>query len=210
MTSGPRRRTSIRLRTWDYREPAAYFVTICTHRRAHLFGRVVDKEMVVNEYGEIVREEWFHTAEMRPNVELFEHEFVVMPNHIHGIIWILPDDTSSVGATCRSPLQPSSRPKGPPSASLGAIIAGFKSAVTRRINQRRGTPGARVWQRNYWEHIIRNQRALDAIRRYIVYNPLRWAYDRYNPDATAPDPWARAIWDMMRKDARVPPSRNNL
>ncbi len=82
--------------------------------------------------------------------------------------------------------------------------------MTRRINQRRGTPGARVWQRNYWEHIIRNQRALDAIRRYIVYNPLRWAYDRYNPDATAPDPWARAIWDMMRNDARVPPSRNEL
>jgi len=89
-------------------------------------------------------------------------------------------------------------PRGPAPRSLGAIIGQFKSLATKRINVLRGTPGARVWQRNYWEHIIRNERTLEAIRRYIVYNPARWAWDRYNPDAIGPDPWARDIWRMMQ------------
>ncbi len=86
--------------------------------------------------------------------------------------------------------------------SLGAIIAGFKSSVTARINRLRGTPGAPVWQRNYYEHIIRSDRALDAIRRYIAYNPLRWYLDRYNENATGPDPLALEVWQMIQEDAR--------
>ncbi len=118
-----------------------------------------------------------------------------MPNHIHGIIFII------VGATHASPLQRENTPlRGPTSGSLGAIVGSFKSAVTKRINQMRGTPGARVWQRNYYEHIIRNERALNAIRRYIAENPLRWHLDRYNPDATGPDPQARDLWRMLRDD----------
>ena len=82
-------RRSIRLKGYDYTQPGAYFVTICTHGRKMLFGRVVDGEMALNEFGEIVREEWFKTAQVRPYVRLYEDEFVVMPNHIHGIIWIV-------------------------------------------------------------------------------------------------------------------------
>ena len=186
-------RRSIRLRGYDYTQPGAYFLTICTHRCGHLFGRVVDGEMVLNVFGEIVREEWFRSAEIRAEIELFPDEFVVMPNHIHGIVWIVETDdggahghgaTGHVGAHGRSP-----RPRGPAPRSLGSFVAGFKSAVTKRINAHRGTPGARVWQRNYYEHIIRTQRALNAIRRYILYNPWRWYLDRHNPDAIDFDPW---------------------
>ncbi len=199
-------RRSIRLRGYDYTQAGAYFVTICTHAHAHLFGRVVGEEMVLNAFGDIVWEEWFKTARVRPYVALYEDEFVVMPNHIHGIIWIVDDIVGAtrpaVGAQRRcAPTTPTTRgvtPDNVPPGSLGAIVRAFKSAATKRINARRGTPGARVWQRNYYEHIIRHERALNAIRRYILYNPWRWHLDRYNPDATAPDPWARDIWDMMQ------------
>jgi len=193
-------RRSIRLRMWDYRDAGAYFVTICTYGGQPLFGEVVDGTMRLNEYGRIVEEEWRRTAEMRPGVTL--DAFVIMPNHLHGIIWIR-DDADDVRATCRSPVQkergrspvqenggrspvraapwPDERPRGPQSGSLGAIIAGFKSACTRRINEMRGTPGAPVWQRNYYERIIRNDREWNAIREYIQNNPITWEQDAENP-----------------------------
>ena len=198
-----RRRKTLRLKGWDYTSPGAYFVTICTHQRAHLFGRVVDGKMVLNAYGKIVWEEWFKTAQVRPYVALFEDEFVVMPNHIHGIIWIVELDPA-VGARRRR--APTKEQFGKPVAgSIPTIIRSFKSAVTRGINAHRGTPGERVWQRNYYEHIIRNERALQAIRRYIAENPLRWHLDRYNPEAIGPDPQARALWRMLQADARALP-----
>ena len=171
------RRRSIRLKEWDYTQPGAYFVTICSHTRAPLFGRVVDGDMVLNEYGEIVRACWREIPDHFPHVEL--DAFVVMPNHIHGIIVIVDH---IVGATHASPLPENVPPRGPASGSLGAIVGSFKSTVTKRINIGRGTPGAPVWQRNYYEHIIRNDRALNAIRHYITENPLRWHLDRYNPE----------------------------
>ncbi len=206
MSHDPKRhhRRSIRLKGYDYTQPGAYFVTICTHNREPLFGRVVDGEMVLNAFGEIVWACWGEIPDHFPHVEL--DAFVVMPNHVHGIIWIVdhPGAThaqnvgathaQNVGATHALPLQ---GPRGPVSGSLGAIVGSFKSAVTRRINELRGTPGARVWQRNYYEHIIRNERALNAIRRYIVENPLRWHLDRYNPDRQGTDPMAREIWDLI-------------
>ncbi len=207
-----RHRTSIRLKGWDYSEPGAYFGTICARARAPLFGRVVDGEMVLNAYGEIVREEWFKTAQVCPYVELFADEFVVTPNHIHGIIWIVD---AGVGARRRR--APTVEQFGKPVPGfIPTIIRAFKSAVTRRINARRGTPGARVWQRNYDEPIIRNpvrvhgRAPLHAIRRYIAENPLRWHLDRYNPDATGPDPRGRPAgsplpWRMLQTDARACP-----
>ena len=203
-------RRSIRLRGYDYTWPGAYFLTICTHNRVPLFGRVVDGEMVLNVFGEIVREEWFRSTEIRTEIELFPDEFVVMPNHIHGIVWIVGD---TVGAQRRCAPTATIRgvtPNNVSPGSLGAIVRGFKSAVTKRINAHRGTPGARVWQRNYYERIIRDQRALNAIRRYILNNPWRWHLDRYNPDATGPDPWARDIWDMIqgRNPDGVPDSQS--
>ncbi len=203
MTPASPRRRSIRLKDYDYAQPGAYFITIVTHHREMLFGRVVDGEMALNAYGEIVREEWFRSAEIRAEIELFPDEFVVMPNHIHGIVWIV--ETGPVGATGRSPLPPHDQPpRGPTPRSLGSFIAGFKSAVTKRINALRNTPGAPVWQRNYYEHIIRTERALDAIRRYIAANPLRWHLDRYNPAATGTDPMARDLWRLLKT---APPPR---
>ncbi len=203
-----RRRRSIRLKGWDYRTPAAYFVTICTHDRAPLFGRVVDGDMVLNAFGEIVWACWREIPEHFPHVEL--DAFVVMPNHVHGIIFIvdvvgsLHAGATHVGATHASPLR-GDAPRGPASGSLGAIVGSFKSAVTQRINALRNTPGAPVWQRNYYEHIIRTERALNAIRRYIAENPLRWHLDRYNPNATGADPQARDLWRMLQAEGKVPP-----
>ena len=179
---------------YDYTQPGAYFVTICTYGREHLFGTVMDGGMQENELGGIVREEWFRTAQVRPYVRLHQDEFVVMPNHIHGIIWIV-DDT--VGARRRR--APTTERFGKPvPGSIPTIIRAFKSAVTRRINTLRGTPGAPVWQRNYWEHIIRTKRALSAIQRYIRQNPQRWALDRYNTQASGEDPLARQIWGLLK------------
>lgn len=200
-------RRSIRLRTFDYAQPGAYFVTVCTHGRACLFGDVVGGEMQLNESGRIARTEWVKTAEIRPNVQLHPHEFVVMPNHIHGILWLVGDD---VGATHRVAPTGESRatgsdvairrvaPTGAITGSLGAILAQYKSIVTKRIRSACGVPARRVWQRGYYEHIIRDDRSLDRIREYIVNNPLQWELDREHPTAPptrriAPpqdDPWA--------------------
>ncbi len=208
-------RRSIRLRGYDYTQAGAYFVTICTYGREHLFGEVIDGVMHVNEFGQIVQEEWFRTAQVRPYVQLQPDEFVVMPNHIHGIIWIVDDDATDVGAQRRSIVGAQRRPvvgaqrrcapttTGVPRVvprSLGAIVRAIKSAITKRINILRDAPGSPVWQRNYWEHIIRTERALQTIRRYIIDNPRRWARDRYNAQSSGSDPAAREIWRMLQDE----------
>lgn len=181
-------RRSIRLKGYDYTQPGACFVTVVTQNRVCLFGEIVDGRMRLNRLGKIVYEEWFRTARLRPYVELRPDEFIVMPNHIHGIIRIVDiiDDDNVVGArrrrapttTSGTTLEQFGRPV---PGSIPTIIRAFKSATTRRINEWRGTPGARVWQRNYWEHIVRNEKALERIRRYIMTNPARWQMDRENP-----------------------------
>jgi len=200
-------RRSIRLKGYDYTRPGAYFVTISTYQRECLFGKLVDGEMRLNAYGEIVRDEWFKTAQIRPNVLLTADEFVVMPNHIHGIIWIVDDlETRPVGATRRVAPTATQRPRGPEPGSIAAIVGSFKSAVAKRINRMRQTRGAAVWQRNYYEHIIRNERALRAIRRYILENPLRWHLDRYNTGREGLDSLSARIWGMMQH-AEPPPAQ---
>jgi len=132
---------------------------------------------------------------------LHPDEFVVMPNHVHGIIWIVDDP---VGARRRR--APTMERFGKPvSGSIPTIVRAFKSTVARRINRMRRTPGAPVWQRNYYEHIIRDERALHAIRRYIAENPLRWHLDRYNAAREGPDPLAAEIWHMMQ-EGKTPPA----
>jgi REP element-mobilizing transposase RayT len=172
-----RRRRSIRLKDYDYAQAGAYFVTICTHDRECLFGEIVSGEIQLNAFGEIVVEEWGRSTEIRREIEL--DEWVVMPNHLHGIAVIVADppvhgDSSSVGAHGRAPLHRKPR-------SLGSFIAGFKSVVTTRINTLRGAPGAPVWQRNYYEHVIRNEDDLVRIREYIANNPVQWEIDENNP-----------------------------
>jgi len=172
-------RRSIRLPDWDYAGTGAYFVTICTHKRLCLFGEVVDGQIRLNPWGEIARAEWFQTAVVRPYVVLYDDEFVVMPNHVHGIIGIAGDGNRR-GDPSGRPYH--DRPRGPTPGSIGAIIAQYKSIVTKRINALRNVPGAPVWQRNYYEHIIRNERDLRHIREYILNNPARWETDENHPD----------------------------
>ncbi len=176
-------RRSIRLPTYDYTQPGAYFVTLVTYERACLFGDIVDGEMRLNAWGEIARAEWFQTAVVRPSVVLYDDEFVVMPNHVHGIIWIV-GATRRVAPTTRR-VAPTDNPRGPASGSIGAIMAQYKSAVTKRINALRGIPATPVWQRNYYEHIIRDDGELERIRQYILDNPARWAEDQEYPGQDA-------------------------
>ena len=187
---GIHRRRSVRLQGYDYARAGAYFLTICANNRVCLFGDLVDGEMRLNAAGRVVIEEWARTAAIRPRIGL--DTYIVMPNHIHGIIVI-------GGAGCRGTLQraptderqPTSdsmqraptveRFGQPTSDSIPTIIRLFKSAATKRINEIRRTPGVTVWQRNYYEHVIHNDESLNHIREYIVNNPAQWEYDRENP-----------------------------
>ena len=167
-------RRSIRLKGYDYSQPGLYFVTICCDQRQNLFGEIVDGVMYLNQFGGIARDEWLKSSIIRPDIEL--DEYIVMPNHFHGIVIINP-----VGANRSSPLPLLTRTSMKP-RSLSSIMAGFKSAVTKKINIIRNAPGTPVWQRNYYEHIIRNENALNNIRRYIVNNPVSWHQDQLHPD----------------------------
>ncbi len=163
-------RRSIRLRDYDYSRSGAYFVTVCTKGQELLFGNVSDGDVELNEFGRIAAEEWLQSARIRDEIEL--DAWIVMPNHVHGIV-IITDEHSRGDR----PVAPS----GPRSRSLGAMMAGFKSAATKRINSIRCAPGASVWQRNYYEHVIRNQSVLYRIRQYIAENPAGWPEDPENP-----------------------------
>jgi len=168
-------RRSIRLKNYDYASSGAYFVTIVTHGRQCLFGAIVDGQMRLNEFGEIVCDEWLKTEIIRPRVQL--DVFVIMPNHIHGIIIV-----NDVDGCCRGTLQraPTIEQFGKPTSdSIPTIIRLFKSATTKRINEYRNTPAVSVWQRNYYEHIIRNETEWQRIRQYIANNPIHWKHDEH-------------------------------
>ena len=161
-------------------------MTICTHKWTQLFGQVLDGKMILNSLGRVIKEEWLQTAEMRPSVRL--DEYAIMPNHVHGVIIITHHGR---GTMHRAPTK--ERFGYPVSGSIPTIIRGFKSACTQRINKMRRTPGVRVWQRNYYEHIIGNDAALNRIREYIATNPQRWNLDRYHPDASGGDEFDRLV-----------------
>jgi REP element-mobilizing transposase RayT len=199
-------RRSIRLQGHDYTQAGAYFVTIVTHNREPLFGDVVDGEMALNAYGRVAATIWQRVPRHFPHVQL--DEWTVMPNHVHGII-VITDTTHRRGdaflvrhsddfgtahgelsiapqvpdGECVAPTAERAIPTGPPSGSLGAIVGNFKSVTSRRINRMRKTPGVPIWQRNYYERIIRNERELNAIRQYIYDNPAHWLNDAENPVA---------------------------
>lgn len=255
-------RRSTRLRGYDYASPGAYFVTICTHDRACLFGEVVDGQVRLNRFGRMAYSQW--VALFRRFGHLRRDAFVIMPNHMHGLLVIKPKATATgarkpparqdrrdgggeapaasgtiapasshvagrgesagsgmvapvpsyvvgrgeasaraganvpvppqaVGATAgartddASPLPavpaPPMRPDGTQPGSLGAMVQHYKSRVTRQINRYRKTPGEVVWQRGYWDRIVRTEREWHAVRRYIEHNPARWAEDKHNPDS---------------------------
>jgi len=173
-------RKSIRLKGYDYSRAGLYFVTICCHNRICRFGNIENGVMKLNEYGWIAHNEWIKTAEIRNNVEL--DNFVIMPNHIHGIIRLLrrgelhsPDgidvfDTPENRGVCDTPLRS-------PSQTIGAIVRGYKSSVTKQLVLL-GFNG-KLWQRNYHEHIIRDEKSYINISEYITNNPSQWKDDNF-------------------------------
>jgi putative transposase len=183
-------RHSIRLQGYDYSQPGAYFITICTYHRECRFGEIIDGSMQLNICGKIIQACWDNLSCHFKFVVL--DTFVIMPNHVHGIIVLNKEATFNQGEAfpqdfihqpqsyCRnaSPLQ---RPNGTKQRSLGAIIQNFKSISTRKINQINRSPGTPVWQRDYYEHIIRDEKALRACQQYIIENPLHWEDDEDNP-----------------------------
>ncbi|MBI9050823.1 MAG: hypothetical protein JEZ00_15490 [Anaerolineaceae bacterium] len=182
-------RRSIRLKAYDYSQVGAYFVTICTHEKECRFGDVVSGEMVLNELGKIAWNQWECLSERFPNIVM--NEFVVMPNHMHGIIIINERDNTipMVGAGF-TPVQNgvSQYQSGVPLAgtpTVGDIVGAYKSLVFKEClalykNQDRYL--GRLWQRNYFERIIRNEKAHQKIVNYILTNPLKWEEDKYYHD----------------------------
>ncbi len=175
MTFDPERhhRRSIRLRGYDYSLSGAYFVTVCVQGRAQLLGDIWDGRMVPSEAGRMVEDVWTQLASRFPCVEL--DAFTLMPNHVHGIVLI---DRSTV--------------------PLGDVVGAFKSVTTHEYVVGVKGPGwpafeRRLWQRNYYEHVVRDEDELNRIRDYILVNPMRWELDRENPVALkgqgADEPW---------------------
>jgi len=184
-------RRSIRMPGFDYACAGGYFVTICAAEKRRIFGKIENDNVRLHPYGKIVTEEWQRSAVLRAEVQL--DECIVMPNHFHAIIIL-----TNVGACGGTPNPGTPNPGTPnpgtpnpgtpnpsqtfqaPTKNLGALINAFKGSVTRRINKDRAKRGLNpvvVWQRNYYEHIIRDENELDMIRRYIIENPLNWNTD---------------------------------
>jgi REP element-mobilizing transposase RayT len=211
------RRSSIRLKGFDYSRTGMYFVTICIEGRECLLGEIHNDRLVLKEAGLVMSWEWASLADRFHYVEL--DEFVIMPNHVHGIMAIVGDEhhrnkgdhkdrpysiKENVGCTitnesnvpnCRG--ESRIRPCGTSENSLGRIIQAFKSLTTRHYARGVRNYGwqsfeVRLWQRNYHEHIVRNEQELENIRHYVVNNPLQWAHDRENPEAqtvSTKEPW---------------------
>lgn len=169
------RNGTIRLSGYDYSRAGAYFVTTCTHGRTNLFGKIVKHEMRLNVYGRMVREVWNGLPGHYPHVVL--DAFAIMPNHIHGIV-VLVDGADLNDMSVGAGLKPA--PTTPPRHGLPEIVRAFKTFSARQINESRHTSGTPVWQRNYYEHVIRNKAALNRIRQYIMVNPCHWEKDREN------------------------------
>jgi putative transposase len=171
------RRKHVRLRNYDYREAGAYFITVCVAGHMPVLSVLHNDAVRLLPAGEIVNAAWIDTPHHHPHVTL--DAFVVMPDHVHGILFFGPefaeviDREADLRAQHAAPLRMRA-------GSLGAVVRGFKSASTREINRAARTPGAPFWQRGYWDRVIRNEDELRQAREYIDENPLRW-WEKYGP-----------------------------
>jgi len=173
-----KKRKRIRLRYYDYRRTGLYFVTICTHERCSTLGMICDGRVNLSPLGKLTETFWKSIPEHSPHVDLNLH--VVMPNHFHALVAI---DSKA------DPSESKRRPGELRSGSLGAIVGSFKAAVTR-TGRSEGIVGKDpVWQRGFWEHIVRGPQSLERIQRYIVENPARWPCDRENLNRGGEDPF---------------------
>ena len=185
-------RRSIRLKGFDYSQAGAYFVTVCTQNRQYLFGEISENKIRLNDAGRMIRTIWEGLSNRFPSIAL--DQFVVMPNHVHGIIMLI-DSIHRRGESCIRP-NPHNRPNqgdhkdrpyGTWAGTIGRIMQTFKSTTTHEyiIGVRQygwfSFPG-KLWQRNYYEHIIHNEAELNRTRQYICDNPLNWETDEENPD----------------------------
>ena len=177
------RRRSIRLKGYDYSQAGLYFVTICVQDRQCLFGKITDSEMVLNDFGKIASQCWIEIPQHFPHAVL--HEYIIMPNHVHGIIELethvgaknfspeqIPQITPENGAKDFSPLPITNNKPFGTSRTIGSIVRGFKIGVTKQL-------GYSVWQRNYYEIIIRNEQSYQRIVNYIINNPVNWGKDDF-------------------------------
>lgn len=226
------RRRSIRLQGYDYSQPGAYFVTACTQNSEYLFGDIADGEMALNEAGQMVQGVW--DALPMHYLGIKTDAFIIMPNHIHGIIIIRPSDmgpsSSAVGAGPRAcpGNAPQSHDIGRPhvghprvrlphpgqpqgvaptkTVTLPDVVHRFKTLTTKRYtdgvkhNGWKPFPG-RLWQRNYWEHVVRNERELHRIREYITNNPAKWESDRLYGPPSKSSPVVRERASAYAKEA---------
>jgi putative transposase len=172
-------RRSIRLKGYDYSQVGAYYFTICCHQRRCLLGEIISGIMRPNIAGATVEAVWHKLPRHFPFIEL--DAFVIMPNHVHGIIVIIEHQNNIPNHQLLSPQTnpQTSFPNGTTPGSLGAILQNFKSVSSRRVNRLTRNSGT-IWQSNYHEEIIRNEQAYNNIRRYIIENPLNWEDDEEN------------------------------
>lgn len=178
----PQRKT-IRLKGYDYSQAGLYFITICCQGRICLFGDVVKGEIVLNEAGKMVETEWLNLPDRFKNIEL--HESVIMPNHFHGILKIV-GVTLVVARNVGIAENQMGQPQGiAPTKTIGDMMDAYKSITT--VNYIRGVKtlnwqpfNGKLWQRNYWEHIIRNEQSYQRISEYIVNNPKEWSDDKFH------------------------------
>ena len=175
MEQGEPRRRSIRLLGYDYSTPGAYFITACTQNRLLLFGQVVNNKMAANRLGAVVEDCWAKLPDHYDNFAL--DAFILMPNHVHGVI-IIEDETTGVGAGFKPalPAAAASRRHGVPE-----IVRAFKTFSARRINEIRASASTPIWQRGFYDHVIRGKGELDRVRTYIMDNPRKWSEDADNP-----------------------------
>lgn len=175
-----RSRRTIRLKGYDYSLPGKYFITICTLNRECSLGEIRNRKMIVSPVGEIVRREWLYTSIVREEIEL--DTFVIMPNHLHGIISIRSRRDDPAGLP-RNIIDHNRAFQGNTPAlisnTIGAIVGQFKSKATKKIRES-ACPGF-FWQRNYYEHIIQNESELPKLKKYILANPENWSEDQDNP-----------------------------
>ncbi|MDD3296242.1 MAG: transposase [Candidatus Omnitrophica bacterium] len=182
MDKFPKRKLT-RLKKYDYSQTGYYFVTICTQNRKEIFASIKNNQIILNEFGRIVKKSWLQIPEHFKNIEL--DKYIIMPNHIHTIINIVGagsprplknhdnDDNKIIGYSIgRGNLAPT---------KLGQVMAFFKYQTTKQINKLQNRPGIKIWQRRYHDHIIRNDKSLNRIREYIDNNPKTWDNDIENP-----------------------------
>jgi REP element-mobilizing transposase RayT len=174
-------RYATRLPGYDYSQANHYFVTICVFDRAPILGTIKESDFVPSALGEIVSETWRSIPDLFLGAQI--DYWVVMPNHFHGIVVLAGNEER--GSRAASTVAGVKSDDVVPRVSLARVIGGFKSISAKLINRDRGSAGAKVWQRSYYDHVIRDRRDLDAKRTYIRNNPMKWALDEENPESEA-------------------------